>query len=210
MGSLLGILVVIGTVGLLAFGIVTFLQRPPAPVATAPPVAVASPTAEASAPGTVNPTDSGLATPIGATLPPPSGEPTPAGSAAITPPPTPFAPAVNIGPGYVTFGTESNSQLHVTDPKTVFGTDERMVWSAFLTASANSSDLRIEIYKLDPSSPDGQRLVAQSDVRPVANDVQRFLRRVRVATLIDGPGLYTVRYLRGTEIMSEGSFLVQE
>ncbi len=210
MGSLLGILVVVGTVGLLGLGIVTLLQRPAAPVATAP-VAGDSPSPDASAAASAAPSPSATgavpATPIG---PSPTAQPTPDTTPAVTPAPTPFVPAVNAGPGYVTFGTESNSQLQVVDPKTVFGGNERMVWSAYLTDTADSSDLRILVLKLDPDAPDGQRLVAESEVRPVANDVQRFLRRVRVGSITEGPGLYTVRYVRGTEIMSEGSFLVPE
>jgi hypothetical protein len=214
-GSLLGILVVVGTVGLLGFGIVTFLQQRPAavPPVTVPspsPAAAASASPVASPSGSVPPSPTAAPTAPVTTGPPPSVDPSAQPTAEITAPPTPFVPAVNVGPGYITFGTESNSQLQVTDAKTVFRPDERMVWSAYLTDTANSSDLRIVVLKLDPEAPDGQRLVAEDDVRPVANGVQRFLRRLRIGTIIDGPGLYTVRYLRGTEIMSEGSFLVSE
>ncbi|MGZ8634715.1 MAG: hypothetical protein ACXWZZ_12805 [Solirubrobacteraceae bacterium] len=136
----------------------------------------------------------------------PSAEPPP----LITPAPTPFVPDVNEGPGYITFGTSSNGQLQVTDPKTVFGLDERMVWRAVLTEDADSADLRIEILKLDPESPDGLRLLRVDEVKPRANDVQTFLRRVRVRNLTEGPGLYTIRYMRGDELMSQGTFLVPE
>jgi hypothetical protein len=214
-GSLLGILVVVGTVGLLGFGIVTFLQQqapivPPTSTASPSPVAAGGASPEASPAGSAAASPTAAATAVVATLPPASVDPSAQPTAEITAPPTPFVPAVNAGPGYITFGTESNSQLQVTDPKTVFGPDERMVWSAYLTDTANSADLRIVVLKLDPEAPDGQRQVAENEVRPVANGVQRFLRRLRVATIIDGPGLYTVRYLRGAEIMSEGSFLVAQ
>ncbi len=214
-GSLLGILVVIGTVGLLAFGIITFLQQRPAvaPALTPTPEVAASPSAEpTAAAGSPSASASAAIAPTlaPATLAPATDNPSPAASVEITAPPTPFVPAVNVGPGYITFGTDSDSQLQVTDPKTVFDPEERMVWSAYLTDSADSADLRILVLKLDPSTAEGQRLVAESAVRPVVTDVQRFLRRVRLATMIDGPGLYTVRYVRGEEIMSEGSFLVPE
>jgi hypothetical protein len=213
-GSLLGILVVLGTAGALIFVIITFLQNQAnAPVVTLPPVAAATSTLEPS--GSAGPASPSASASAEASIEPaltplPTTEPAATPTSGTTPAPTPFVPTVNVGPGYITFGTNSNSQLEVTDPTTIFGADERMVWSAYLIDRANSADLRIVVLKLDPAAPDGQRLVAESDVRPVANGAQLFLRRTRVSTIIDGPGLYTVRYVRGDQIMSEGSFLVGE
>jgi hypothetical protein len=207
-GSLLGIVVVVATVGLLGLGLMTVLQgRANAPLVTPTPLPMASPSTDPSALPSAS-------LPPAATTPPATLGPTPAtavpATAEITLAPTPFTPAANVGPGYVTFGTDSNRQLQITDPKAVFNPDERMVWSAYLTERADSADLRVVVLKLDQSAPDGQRVLSESEVRPSANDVQRFLRRLRVSSIIDGPGLYTVRYVRGDVILSEGSFLVPE
>ncbi len=120
-----------------------------------------------------------------------------------------FVPPVMSGPGFITFGTTVDAQLHVTDAKTTFGLDEPMVWSAYLTKKANSVDLTIRLFKLDPTQPSGQILVSEDAVRPVVKGARIFFRRLRAIGAADGPGLFTVQYVRGAEILSSGSFLVQ-
>lgn len=209
MGSLLGVIVVLVTAGVLGFAALMYLQGqsavPPPATATPLPPASASVAPSAAASPSALPVGSASPSPVAPT-PPPSDQPSP----GITPAPTPFVPQVLIGPGYVTFGTEADSQLLITDPRATFTRDERMVWSAQLTEQADSSELRIHMLKLDPEAPTGQRLIREEEVRPNVRDAQTFLRRVRVSSLIEGPGLYTIRYLRGDVILSEGSFLVSE
>jgi hypothetical protein len=210
MGSLLGVLVVVVTVGLLGFALVILLQgRTDAPLAPLPsrsPDVSAGASSVAVATPSLGPSDPAPSATVPALTPAASAP----ASAGPTPPPTPFTPQVLVGPGYVTFGTTADSQLLITDARATFAPDERMAWSAQLTERAGSAELRIHVLKLDPEAPDGQRLLRSDPVRPRVSDAQVFLSRVRVSAITDGPGLYTVRYVRGTEILSEGSFLVPD
>ena len=111
---------------------------------------------------------------------------------------------MQIGEGYVTFGTRDDDQLHILDPRSVFAMDERIVWSAFLTERADSAELRIHILKIDPAVVGGERLIVDEEVTPLVINAQIFSRRLRPQALLDGPGVYVVRYLRGTDLLSEG------
>ena len=115
-----------------------------------------------------------------------------------------LAPLVNVGPGFVTFGTRADRQLRIVDPAGSFGIGERVVWSAYLTQPANSIDLRVQVFKLDGTPPTGERLILDEAVTPLAQDAQIFQRRIRPSEVLDGAGLYVVRYVRGTAILSEG------
>lgn len=108
----------------------------------------------------------------------------------------------------MTFGTQNNPALRITDPSTSFGLRERITSSAHLTTRANSVDLRIEISLVDPVSL-SERLVREEGVRPRVDDAQIFLRRLRPDQALDGPGIYVVRYIRGDTVMSEGYFEVR-
>ena len=206
LGSLLGFLVVVATVGVLGFGLILFLEsrnNPGSPAPTNP--GLSSPGASPATPG-LSP---GASVPASAqpTIGP-SSAPTSSPPPTATPAPTVFVPDVQVGPGYVTFGTKTNGRLDVTDPRATFGPSETMVWSAYLAAPADSVDLEIRILKLDPVAPDGQRLVRVDPVKPKATNAQRFVRTVRVKRVLAGPGLYTIQYVRSGEIVAEGSFLV--
>ena len=119
---------------------------------------------------------SGLVATQEATLPPPSESPTtlpldtPAASSAspaFTVPPVTFPaatllptpggtsapPLVEIGEGFVTFGTRSDRGLHILDPRSTFAINERIVWSAFLTSAADSIQLHFQDLNLDPATP---------------------------------------------------------
>jgi hypothetical protein len=96
---------------------------------------------------------------------------------------------VVTGPGYITFGSNVDAQLHVTDAKTTFAVDEPMVWSADLTGPADSAALMIQIYKLDAS--------------------QIYFRRLRPLGATLGTGLFTIQYVRGQDVLATGSFLIQ-
>ena len=85
-----------------------------------------------------------------------------------------------------------------------------MVWSAYLTRTANSDDLR------DPNPEDGcdpaERPAAHSRGTGHAQrstDAQIFFRHVRPLGASAGTGLFTVEYVRGDEVLSLGSFLIQ-
>jgi hypothetical protein len=111
------------------------------------------------------------------------------------------------GSGFITFGTTADSQLQILDPQTTFTADEPILWSAYLTEAANSSDLKVRILRLDASQPSGQLLVREEAVTPVADNIRIFFHRLRLNGA--GPGLYTIQYVRGEDILSTGSFLVQ-
>jgi hypothetical protein len=129
-------------------------------------------------------------------------------SAGPSAPATLYVPDVVTGPGYITFGSNVDAQLHVTDPKTTFGIDEPMVWSADLTEPANSVDMKIQIFKLDASQPDGQRLVRTDEVKPDATGAQVYFRRLRALGATLGAGLFTIEYVRGADVLATGSLLI--
>ena len=122
--------------------------------------------------------------------------------------PTIFVPEIQEGPGFVTFGSEADLQSDVKDPRTTFSIDEQMVWSAYLPGPEDSVNLEIRVLKLDPAAPEGQRLVRSDRVRPKAKNTERFVRQVRIKRVLDGPGLYTVEYVRDNNVLAIGSFLV--
>ncbi len=82
--------------------------------------------------------------------------------------------------------------------------DERIVWSAFLTERADSIELRVHVLKIDGAAVGGERLIIDSEVTPIVRDAQIFSRRLRPEAVLEGPGVYVVRYLRGTDVLSEG------
>lgn len=205
-GLILGMLVVAAALGILAVGALTFTGgRGGVPVASSTPTALAvqspvptvqltAPRATAAPPVTAPPT---------AALPTPLLSPDSTGSPQPTAGATPFELEVGQGPGFVTFGTQSDSSLRIIDPRTSFGPDERITWSAYLTELVNSDETRIEISKIDPATG-AEELVRQEEVRPRVTAGQIFLRRIRPDQSLDGPGIYVVRYLRGFTVMSEG------
>jgi len=201
-GRLLGLGVLLLTVGVLAAGALAFMgDLPGSSKPSRSPTAVAA-------------VDSGLESgSLGSALPsgtPSTPRPTPS---TIPPTPTPaptiVPPLVQIGPGYVTFGTHADHTLHIVDPQSVFGLNDRIVWSAYLSEVANSEELHIQVLKLDNDVIGGETLISDEPVTPLVTNAQLFQRRIRPQADLDGPGLYVVRYLRNTDIMSEGFFLVQ-
>jgi hypothetical protein len=123
--------------------------------------------------------------------------------------PTIVPPLVQIGEGYVTFGTQLDDQLHVIDPRATFSIDERIVWSAFLTQPADAVDLHIQIVKQDSTAVGGERLILDEAVTPLVRNAQIFQLHLK-PKLLDGAGIYIVRYLKGTDVMSEGGVLITE
>lgn len=195
-GRLLGLGLLVLTFGLLAAGVLAFMGNRGAP-ARSPSRSTfigASPTGGS----TSLPADTPAVPTLGLTPAPAGPSPT-----ATTAPPN-----VEIGLGFVTFGTRTDGQAHIVDPRATFALNERITWSAFLTASANSVDLRLQIYKQDPSAVGGEVQILDSDVLPVVIHAQLLEHRIRPEVALQGPGIYVVRYVRGTELMSEGYFQV--
>ena len=111
------------------------------------------------------------------------------------------------GPGFVTFGTEADARLRVTDARTTFELDDRITWSAHLTEPTDSASLTVEIARIDPATGE-EEAVREEDVRPRVASAQLFLRRIRPSEGLEGAGVYVVRYIRGEEVMAEGQFEV--
>ncbi|HUR16240.1 MAG TPA: hypothetical protein VMZ33_03045 [Candidatus Limnocylindrales bacterium] len=202
-GRFLGLGLIALTLGLLGVGIVAFLDRqnpsatPGRSAVVAASVSFLPPTIAPSGATTLPPaTPTPLVTPTGET-------PTPTGPAPST---TPLP--VQEGPGFVTFGTQADEELRITDPRTTFTMQEQVVWSAYLTRPADSSTLRIQIAKADDSTPNGERQVVDAEVTPEVVDGQIFQRRFRPNRLLDGAGVYIVRYVAGTEILAQGTIQV--
>jgi hypothetical protein len=199
-GRLLGLGILLLTLGVLVAGAVAFMgDRPGSQGSTRTPRG-STESANPSSSVVATTASFGALIPIEqvASAPPPSGP-------AISPVSTSGAAQVQVGPGFVTFGTKSDRQLAIVDPRGSFALDERIVWSAYLFESANSADLRVQIFKIDAAQPSGERLLVDEAVTPAVADGQIFLRRIRPSEILDGPGIYVVRYLRGTDLLSEGT-----
>ena len=117
-------------------------------------------------------------------------------------------PVVQVGPGFITFGTQHTRDLRIVDPRASFTLEEVVTWSAYMSEPVNSAKVTIRVFKVDPTAEGGQRLISESGVRPIVSGAQRFLRRVKPAEVLDGPGVYVVRYMRDETVLSEGSFRV--
>jgi hypothetical protein len=198
-GRLLGLAILLLTLGVLAAGALAFIgdRRP----------AGSTSRATTSAAVTVSPGRSASATPasvVASISALPTAAVVPA-TALLSPPSSSQPPQVQIGPGFVTFGTRADRQLRVQDPSASFGIGDRIVWSAHLTERANSVDLRIHVFKVDGTPPTGERLVLDEAVTPLVRGAQIFERRIQPSEVLDGPGLYIVRYVRGTDILSQGA-----
>lgn len=198
-GRILGMLVVAAAVGVLVVFSLTFMGGGGSPRASSTATAIAR-----ASLGTLPPIPS-----IAPTVrPAPTARSTAVPSAAASVAATPFQLEVRVGPGFVTFGTLNDPSLRITDPRTSFGLEERIAWSANLSEPASSISMSIEIHKRDRQS-EAEELVRQDEVRPVVTSAQIFLRRLRPSNVLDGPGIYVVRYLRGEEVMAEGHFEVR-
>jgi hypothetical protein len=201
-GRLLGMAVLLLTLGILAAGALSFIDDRPGQVGatsrtTSEAVATAPGPTESPRPGSPSmaPSMGPIPTPTTAAIP----------SAVPSSLPSAAPPSVQVGAGYVTFGTRADRQLRIVDPAATFPLGERVIWSAFLTQPANSTDLHVQVFKVDGTPPTGERLVLDEAVTPVAVESQIFQRRIRPSEALDGPGIYVVRYVRGAEILSEGS-----
>lgn len=186
-------LVVMGAVAVLGLGAFAFIGGNAGPGASPTPTSGAR----------VSPLPSITASPVPTSSPTVSASPTPSPS----PEPTPFQPTVQEGPGFVTFGSEADGSLRIIDPRATFELGERIVVSAELLEPADPSEISVDVYKFDPASLT-EELVRQFDVRARVDSAQRLLRRLRTNRL-DGPGFYLVRYVRGEQVLAEGSFEVR-
>lgn len=200
-GRILGIVVLILATGLLAFGAIAFVGGRNATPSPRPTIAVVVPS--------ILPSLSPLPTTIRTPGPTASDDgPSPSADASQGPLPTP--PAIGVGPGFVTFGTKTDRELKVIDPRTSFTGDERITWSAYLIEPADAESLRVLVVKSDESAPGGERLIVDEQAESALSTAQIYVRRIRPERLLDGPGLYAVRYLRGDRVLAEGQFLVTD
>ena len=140
LGRFLGLGLVALTLGLLGVGVVAFLERQ-APAATPARSAVVAASVSflppSPAPSVATTLAPATATPLETA---PVATPVPSGPVPdVTPPP------VQVGQGFVTFGTQADEELRIIDPRTAFTLQEQVVWSAYLTRPADSSELRIRI-----------------------------------------------------------------
>jgi hypothetical protein len=205
LSRLIGAVVVIGALALMAGLTFSFLGRSgPEPEASPTPTAAA---AVSPSPSPTGPSPTGPPTP-GPTLPP---TPTPVLTLPPTPEPSPTSLEIEVreGPGAITFGTENDSNLRITDPTVTFPSRGQMAWSAELIEPAGVALLQIDIGRVDPD--DGSEEIISTLEQEVTNPNHvRFLRRWRIQRLVDSPGIYVVRYLRNGQLMSEGYFRVEE
>ena len=186
-GRVLGIGMVALALAVLAGGLVLF-NRPPGPTPTRLVGPTASPPASATALPSTQPT-SALPTPI----------PTPIA--------TPFAPVVQVGPGFVTFGTEFDADGNIADPRALFVPSDRLAWNGYLTEATDTADLIVRLYKIDDSVPGGLRLLSEGEARSRVGDRLHYTRSdLNPKRALDGPGVYLVRYLRTDIILAEGYF----
>jgi hypothetical protein len=208
LGTLLGVLVVLVAMALLAVGGFALIGNLAGGSSSSPSLIAGAPSSPSVSPSAASPS---AATPIGS-LPngaseSPGGQPTPSAGAASPTPSATFVPQVQQGPGYVTFGTKVNSKLRVTNPRATFSSDDaRVLWSAYLSSPADAANLQIEILKLDPTATDGKRVLWNHGLTIKVKGAQIYQSYLRTSTALDGPGVYEVRYLRGSELLADGFF----
>jgi hypothetical protein len=170
-------------------GAVVLFNRPPAPT----PTRQVGPTASPPPPS-----------PSAQPSPTPSVVPT---SPGPTPTASPFTPAVQVGPGFVTFGTQLNPDQTVADPRATFVPSDRLAWSGFLTEASDAADVTVRLFKLDETAPNGERLLSEGEARPQQKAALHFSRKdINPNRALDGPGIYLVRYLKGDQVLAEGYF----
>ncbi|MEO8247721.1 MAG: hypothetical protein ABI622_11470 [Chloroflexota bacterium] len=187
-GRVLGIGMVALALAVLA-GAAVLVNRPPGPT----PTRQVGPTASAP--------------PASSSIPPSIGPSPSQATPAPTPNPTPFVPSVQVGPGFVTFGTQLNPDGTVADPRALFVPSDRIAWSGFLTEPTDAADLTVRLYVLDDSVPGGERLLSEGDARPRVQDGLHFTRfLVNPNRALEGPGIYLVRYVRTDIVLAEGYF----
>lgn len=191
-GALIGRVLGIGMVALalaVLAGAFVLVNRPPGPTPTRQVGPTASPPVQS--PSALPSTES---TPDLPTPPP-------------TPIPTPFVPIVQVGPGFVTFGTEFDAEGNIADPRALFVPSDRIAWSGYLTEATDVADLTVRLYKLDDSVPGGLRLLSEGEARTRVGDRLHYTRSdVNPNRALDGPGIYLVRYLRTDIVLAEGYF----
>ena len=128
-----------------------------------------------------------------------------------TPSPSQFAVTVEIGPGFVTFGTQLNPDRTIADPRATFMVSDRISWSGQMTEAVDSADVTVRLFILDDSAPNGERLLSEGAAQPKGTAQTFFTRdRLSPAHALDGPGIYLVRYVKGEQVLAEGYFQLGE
>jgi len=190
--ALVGRVVGLGMVGralAVLVGAVVLVNQPPAPTPTRQvgPTATPAPQSPSTSPS-IGPSTS-------ASIPSP------------TPSASPFVPTVQVGPGFVTFGTQLHTDMTVADPRASFAPSDRIAWSAYLTEASDAADVTARLYKLDSAAPNGERLLSEGGARPRIKSSDHFTRSgIRPGHDLEGPGIYLVRYLKGDTVLAQGYF----
>jgi hypothetical protein len=143
----------------------------------------------------------------------PTASATASASASPGPSPTasPFVPIVQVGPGYVTFGTRVKDDNTIADPRASFALNQTLAWSGHLLAPADSADLTVRLLILDAQAPDGERLLSEGGALPRAANAVLFSRTIKhPERVLEGPGIYVVRYQKGDAVLAEGYFEVHQ
>ncbi|MDP8905346.1 MAG: hypothetical protein M3N29_08525 [Chloroflexota bacterium] len=198
LGRILGGIVVLGAVAVLTVVGFSFVAREGPPAPTSP-----SPTAI----GQASPTPTARPTP----RPTPTATQTASPEATPQPTPTPFPVEVREGPGHITFGSNyATNPGRIVEPSASFPPSGRFAWIAHIGGRAGTTQLVIEVHQIDPS--DGsETLTYQEDYSFRDAGARRFLRRVKdIGALVDGPGLYVMRYVIDGETRAEGYFRVEQ
>lgn len=199
-GRILGAVVVVAALAVLAVAGVNFLGNDPSPGG--------GPSASPTAGGLASPSRSPSPTALPTASPTPTAA-APTASPSPSPSPTPMAIEVREGPGYVTLGTNySTNPARVIDASATFSVGERIAWLADLGGPAGSTNLTIVVARV---GTDGTETTTfEEPYEPNSANSSIFLRRFgNIGRLIDGPGVYVVRYLVDGEARSEGFFRVE-
>lgn len=206
-GQALGLVVVVAAVAVLGVGALSLIGDDGGVAGASP-----SPTSVATSRPTALPT-------ARRTLAPPSAasSPTTAPAASFAPAPsfgplqtagtTPFALQIQVGPGYVTFGTQRESNLRITNPGTHFAIDERILWSAALSEPTDTWLIRSTVFKVDLANGTEQ-LVDERGEKARVELAELVSSSLVPRERLDGPGIYVMRYFRGGQLLSEGYFQV--
>jgi hypothetical protein len=109
------------------------------------------------------------------------------------------------GDGIVRFGTGYDpATLAITGAKTTFKVTADVAWSASLSDSVNATKLHWVISKVAAGGSETVEFVQDIDIGDPSADT--VANKAELGTLLSGPGIYVMRYLRDSTILAEGSF----
>jgi hypothetical protein len=111
--------------------------------------------------------------------------------------------------GSITFGQDYDaSTLEVARPASTFADGDEIAWSARLFERAGAQTLTLVIVKQTAPGVESSSTAYNHDI-PVSNpDAELFANKVDLSPVLDGPGTYAMRYLRGGKRLAEGTFTI--